>query len=255
MPMRRQVLVTRPEPGLSETMRAVASLGFLPVACPLLRIGGRVPRLPRADSLAAILLTSGQAVAPLARAAASDSGLRALPVFAVGDSTAQRARCAGFAAVVSAAGDARDLAALVRESVPDAFRRSVRLPLLLATASGQGSVLARLLREQGGRVQRRVIYAAHPARRLPEAARDALHSGSTAACLFFSGEAARNFARLCAVSLRSRLGTVQALAISPAVGDALTSLPWQSVRVAAHPSAGAVLALLQSGHQPCRSRP
>ena len=90
MTARRGVLVTRPEPGLSETMRALAGMGLAPVAAPLLSVRTRHPVLPR--RVQAILLTSGQAAAPLAGLA---PGLRALPVLAVGDATAARARAAG----------------------------------------------------------------------------------------------------------------------------------------------------------------
>ena len=251
----RGVLVTRPEPGLSETMAAVAELGFMPVACPLLRITHPVMKLPRASALAGILLTSGQAVAPLAAAARHDPGLLALPVFAVGDGTAARARDAGFADTRSAAGDASDLADLVRGALPGT-RRNASGALLLATAVGQGHALAGMLRGRGARVQRRAVYEAVPARGLPDAALAALRSGRLAACLFFSGETARNFARLCPVSLHPALYAAQALAISPSVGAALAALPWRLVRIAQHPDAAAMLALLRQDVQAvpsCRS--
>ncbi len=245
--MRRHVLVTRPEPGLSETMEAVADLGFEPVASPLLHIAARRALLPGARTLAALLLTSGQAVAPLADAARRDPALRALPLFAVGDSTAARARDAGFARTLSARGDARDLAGLAQEAMPAAFLGSEAHALLLATGAGQGNALAGLLRARGARVQRRVVYEALPVRRLPEAALKALGAGKIAACLFFSAETARNFGHVCPVALHPALNAIHALAISPAVGAALTGLPWRSVRIARHPDAEAMLALLAPG--------
>jgi len=235
--VRRGVLVTRPEPGLGETMRAIRAMGLEAVACPLLRIQVRRPRLPPADRLDAILLTSGQAVAPLAGAA--DAALRGLPLFAVGDATAARARAAGFTRTMSAIGDASDLEALVRAKLPAGAR------LLLATAARQGGTLARGLRQVGYRLHRRVVYGAGPVRRLPPAALVSLQAGEIAACLFFSTETARNFERACPVLCRQMLGLVKALAISPAVGAALAGLPWQSVQVAAHPDADAMLSLLR----------
>lgn len=237
-PDRRGVLVTRPEPGLGETLRDVASLGFDPVACPLLRVRRRPSRLPARRLLQAILLTSGQAVGPLAEAADADPLLRRLPLFAVGEASAARARAAGFGDTTSAGGNATDLAALVLA------RRPVGDGLLLATGEGQGVALAASLRRAGYRLHRRVVYAAEPVRRLPGAGQAALQAGGVAACLFFSAETARNFERLCPFAFHPLLGAIRALAISPAVAEALAGLPWGSVESAAHPDARALLSLL-----------
>ncbi len=237
--MRRGILITRPEPGLGETMRAVAAMGLEPIACPMLDIRARMPRLPAAGFLQAILLTSGQAVAPLAEATASDTGLRRLPLFSVGDATAARARAAGFTEVVSAAGDAVDLAVLVRARQPPGAA------LLLVTGEGQGALLAQSLRRSGYRLHRRVLYEAKPTVALSAAGLAALRSERLAACLFFSAGTARNFERRCPVSSHRSLGAVRALAISPAVGEALAGLPWQSVEITAHPDTGSMLSLLR----------
>ncbi|WP_428393691.1 uroporphyrinogen-III synthase [Lichenicoccus sp.] len=245
MPVRNGVLVTRPEPGLSETMAAVARLGFSPVACPLLRITGRPARLPASCQLDAILLTSGQAVAAMDAAARGDPDLRALPVFAVGDSTASRMRAAGFARTHSAAGDADDLAALVCAQMP------APAALLLATGSGQGRGLAMTLRAHGYGLHRRAVYAARPMPRLAPAAEAALRDQRIAACLFFSAETARTFAQTfaqtfdrCPLAPGCVLDDITALVLSAAVGEALAGLTWRSVRIAPRPEASALLALL-----------
>ena len=240
VPLGAAILVTRPEPGLADTLQAVAALGFEPVACPMLRIVARTARLPGAASLDAILLTSGQAVGPLAAAALADDALRALPVLAVGDSTAARAIAAGFLRCESASGDADDLAALVQARLP------AGAALLLATGSGQGMRLARTLREAGFRLRRRTVYAATAVRTVPGPARAALRERRIAACLFFSTETARNFVRSLPVLLHPALNGVAALAISPAVAAALETLPWKSVRIASHPDAASLLSLLRS---------
>jgi len=64
--------------------------------------------------IAALAFTSRNGVA--AFAALSDD--RSLPVFTVGDATAEAARTAGFAAVRSAAGALEDLARLLAEAAP-----------------------------------------------------------------------------------------------------------------------------------------
>lgn len=236
--VRRGILVTRPEPGLGETMQAVSALGFDPVACPLLQVRDCPRHLPQARAVHAILLTSGQAIAALVEAAAHDPALRNLPLLAVGDATAARAQAAGFVEVASAGGNASDLQALVQARIAPGRR------LLLATASGQGVALAATLRRAGYRLHRRVVYAARPVRHLPVAAEAALRSHAIVAALFFSAETARNFERLCPVLLRPLLGAIRAMAISPAVGSALAG-PWRSVEVASHPDGAAMLSLLR----------
>ena len=232
---RRGVLVTRPEPGLSETAEALAGMGFMPVGAPLLSIRSRHPALPQ--RVQAILLTSGQAAAPLAALAPS---LRTVPVLAVGDATAARARANGFEAVDSAAGDATGL---VR--IASARFDPTGGPLLLACGQGQGRAVAAALRQAGFRTRRRCVYAVRPVRRLPEPALDALRSGRLDAALFFSAAAAAAFVRVLPPCLYAALAAIRAVVISPRAAEPLRGLRWRSVAVAAAPNAAALLALLE----------
>ncbi len=230
---RRSVLITRPEPGASETAQRILAMRLEPVLAPLLR----VKRLPLADPgpIQAILATSGNAIAGL-------SGMhRSRPLLAVGDATAERATAAGFTSVVSAAGDATDLAALARQSLDPAAG-----PLLLACGRGHGHPLAAALRQQGFRVLRRTVYAAEPEPTLPEAAAAALRADRLRAALFFSAETARQFVSLaCRTGLQDSTRGVVALAISAPAGVALSPLPWGDLLIAARPNQDELLALLQ----------
>ena len=243
------VLVTRPEPGLHETMRTVAGLGLLPLACPMLRIAPRRPALPQLARLDAIVLTSGQSVEPLARTAAAQPSLFKIPVLAVGDRTAQRARDAGFVEVRSAQGDAGALVALVDAGVPPGAS------ILLASGARQGLGLAASLRAGGRIVHRRVVYAAAPIPTLRGEAQAALAAGTVCAGLFFSAETAASFATRCPASLLSSLSAVDALAIGHAAATVLGALPWRTVRVAARPQADALLELLQHAAPTIRTNP
>ncbi len=237
MSRRRGVLVTRPEPGLSETLATLAEMGFAPVPAPLLSIRPLRPAVP--EQVQAVLLTSGQAAAPLAALA---PGLCGRPVLAVGDATAARARAAGFERVDSASGDAARLAGIA------AARLDPRAgPLLLACGQGQGRELAAGLRRAGLRTLRRCVYAARPAWRLPDPALDALGNGGLGSALFFSADTAAVFVRVLPPSLHGALGSVRAVAISPHAAEPLRRLSWRSVTAAAAPNAAALLALLDEG--------
>lgn len=227
------VLVTRPEPGASETARRLAALGYAPVLAPVLSIVPRPlaapPRAPQA-----VLVTSANALPALPDA------LHATPLLAVGDATAAKARAAGFAQVVSAGRDAEALALLVAERC-----RPAEGPLLLASGEGQGLTLAAELRRRGFRVQRRIAYAAQPAATFPVEARSALDAGRLRAALFFSPETARVFMTILQRDTTpARVRGVEALVISAATATPLRAAPWRTIRIAAQPNQDELLALL-----------
>lgn len=223
------VLITRPEAEAATTARRVAALGFTPVVAPVLRIAPRSPAIPA--SCQAVLVTSGNALPGLPD--------MTLPLFAVGDATAARARALGFATVMSAGRDAAALAALADQSLDPA-----RGPVLVACGAGQGAALCAALRGAGFRVVRRVTYAAVPVAGFPQAGAVALRAGDVRAALFLSAETARVFARLLPPGLRAALQNVRAVAIGKPAADALHALPWREVRLARNPSLDDVLAQL-----------
>src|SRR5205807_2131790 len=100
------ILITRPEPGASETAARLARQGLRPIVAPVLEVRILTSHLPPPARLQAILVASGNAVPAL------PASHRHLPLLAVGEATASRAKAAGFARVASADGDARALAAL-----------------------------------------------------------------------------------------------------------------------------------------------
>lgn len=228
------VLITRPEPGASETAARVAAMGLVPIVAPLLEIRRLPVRLP-SGRIAAILLTSGNAVDTL------PASCRALPVLAVGAATARRAVQAGFANVASADGDAVALAALVRARV-----NAEDGALLLASGRGQGLALAADLRASGYRVARRVAYASVAVARLSEPAMAALRDDQIRTVLLFSAETARHFVRLVRrAGLLDSLPRCEAITIGPQAGMALKDVRWARIRVASKPTQDEMLALLR----------
>ncbi len=228
------VLITRPEPGASDTATRIAALGLVPIVAPLLDIRLRPIRIPP-PRIAAVLLASGNAIDALS------AFCRSLPVLTVGDATARRASRAGFTNVASADGDAVALAALVRARL-----RPSDGPLLLAAGQGQSLALAADLRGSGYRVARRVAYATVPVPRLPASAKAALLDPGTQTVLLFSAETARHFLRLVRqAGLLDTLANRQAITIGPQAAMALKQVPWARIRVAAKPTQDDMLALLQ----------
>jgi len=110
-----RVLVTRSEPGASETARRLADLGYAPVVEPLFCIEMIQAELPPHDAVA---FTSANGVRAFARL----SQTRDRPVFSVGSRTAQEALDLGFTQVMSADGDVGALAALIVDRLPPGAR-------------------------------------------------------------------------------------------------------------------------------------
>src|SRR5215475_3147651 len=102
-----RLLVTRPQPGAERTAMALRALGHSVVIAPVLRFEAALPDIPPGP-WHAVLMTSASA----ARAISAHPRLGELldcQVFAVGRSTAEAARDAGFTAVTSADGDVEAL--------------------------------------------------------------------------------------------------------------------------------------------------
>ncbi|HET6605096.1 MAG TPA: uroporphyrinogen-III synthase [Rhodopila sp.] len=228
------VLITRPEPGASQTAHNITALGLTPVMAPVTEI---VPAGPihLSGDFAATVLTSGNAID------ACPPACRSRPAFAVGSATARRAREAGFTHVVDADADAAALPALIGTTIG-----TRRQTLFLPAGRGQVGALSSALRAQGWRVVRRVAYRTEPVATLPEAAVSALQAGKIRWALFFSAETARQFVRLahCA-GVVGTLGVIEAVSISERTAMALSALPWRHIRIAARPNQDAMLVLLQ----------
>jgi uroporphyrinogen-III synthase len=198
-----------------------------------MEIHWQAPEALDLDGVQAILCTSANGVRALART----SGERGVPLLAVGDATAARARAAGFGSVQSAGGDVGDLARLAAAQL-----RPQNGPLLHVAGNVVAGDLAGLLRARGFAVERRVLYEARAVAALSPAAVDSLRAGAIAFALFFSPRTAAIFARLADVAgVTECCASVTALSISAGTDAALAELPWHGRRAAEHPNQPALL--------------
>jgi uroporphyrinogen-III synthase len=229
------VLITRPEPGATETAARLAASGHRPLLAPATVVQAITCSSGGLERIGGTVLTSRNAVA------SCPALCHGRPAFAVGDATALLARRAGFADVHSASGNAADLAALVASAMP-----ADSGPLFFPAGHLQGQDLARDLRHRGFRVIRRVAYRTRPAAALPGSVQAELMAGGVDAALFFSAGTAAHFVRLArSAGLVESLGTVDAVAISDRATMPLRALPWRRISVTAKPDQDAMLALLQ----------
>ncbi|QNQ09113.1 uroporphyrinogen-III synthase [Sphingomonas alpina] len=213
--MTRPVAVLRPEPGNAATAARAEALGLRVLRLPLFVVTPVAWAVPDASAYDALILTSANA---LRHGGAGLAALRALPVFAVGERTAESARDAGFDVMTTGTAD---LAAL----------------LTLAEAQGVANAL-----HLGGRDRVAVqspairstiaIYASDAVAIAPDTLR--LIDGSVA--LLHSARAARRLAALAGNRMSIRIA-----ALSEAVNEA-AGPGWAGHAVAARPDDDALLA-------------
>jgi uroporphyrinogen-III synthase len=229
-------LVTRPREEAEGLAAALAERGLGFIVEPMLEIrydGGSPPDLA---GVQAVLCTSANGVRALARGTAE----RGVPILAVGDATAARARAEGFACVASAGGAVGDLARLAQQRLRPAAGR-----LLHVAGSAVAGDLAGTLAAYGFTVDRAVLYEARPIAALSPPTVCALRAGSIDFALFFSPRTAGVFARLAvAAGIADALATVVALSISRAADAALGEIAWCNRRIAPRPDQAALLAAL-----------
>lgn len=233
-----RALVTRPRAEAEALATELEARGVAPVIEPLIEIYFRDLPPPDLSDVQAILCTSANGARALARL----SRERTLPLLAVGDATAARARVEGFVSVESAGGDVGDLARLVTERL-----RPSAGPVVHIAGSDVAGDLAGMLREAGFTVERLALYEARPAATFSPPTLRLLASGILDFALFFSPRTAATFARLAERSeLGGALRPIHAISISAAADAALDRLPFRSRHVAAAPNQAALLAVLDN---------
>ncbi|HEY3814434.1 MAG TPA: uroporphyrinogen-III synthase [Caulobacteraceae bacterium] len=210
-----RVWVTRTQPGADATAARLRDLGHQPIVSPVLEVR-RLKTTIDLDGVDALAFTSRNGVE--AFSVLTNDG-RALPVFAVGQATADAARACGFANVRSANGDVEALAALIASERP-------------------GVVLHPTAREPAGELGVRSVAVYET---VPVEPTDALaRLKSIDAVLVHSPLAARRLAALVAPAQASP----QFLCISQAAAAPLRAAGHEKVRSAPFPDEAALLKLL-----------
>ncbi len=220
--MTGNIFVLRSEPGLSSTMERGRELGLPMEAMPLSRAEPLDWQVPE-GAFDGILLGSANGVRHAGEALAQ---LRACPIYAVGEATAEEARALGFTVAVTGKGG---LQALVDALPADRQLRLLRLAgedhLPLSTPAHIVIATA---------ITYRIVH-----RTLDEADIARLSAGGVV--LLHSGEAARHFERECIRSGVER-AHLSLAAIGPRVAQSVSD-GWKSVATAATPDDPALLSL------------
>lgn len=229
------VIITRAEPGTSETAARIEALGAEPILASVLSLQPD-PDAPLADlkSVTGLVFTSANGV----RVYAEREGDRTLTAWCVGPATATAAREAGFSDVRESAGNAIDLAEFIAANAKPSSH-----PLLhVANAAAKGDLKAELER-LGFAVQFTPLYRMQPAAALPDAAIQALTQEAPAIVLIHSAKGAERFAALCENLSRDQL---TAVAISDPASAPLAPLKLAGLHIADAPNEDSLLSALDA---------
>ncbi|WP_428687066.1 uroporphyrinogen-III synthase [Roseibium sp.] len=230
-------LVTRPQPDCKRTADKLRAAGHLADEAPLLRFRADPPGSFDLSGVKALAVTSRRAVTVLSEHAQMPD-LKALPVFAVGESTAEACRRAGFESVTAADGDVASLASCLLDHRGVLAGSAVLYP----AAEERAGDLEGLLDEGGMTCRLQVVYRMEAVDELPEAVVDALISSAYDGVLVYSKRTAEALLDLLTASgLNPVFSGLRVFAISQQAAGPLSG--HMKVHVAGAPNETALLKL------------
>ncbi len=185
------ILVTRPQPDNDTTTARLRDRGLTVLPAPMLRFESVAFQDDADAHYGAVIVTSANALRAIADQPVSETLLR-LPLFAVGERTAEAARETGFAKVISADGDATALRELLVERVK-AKKLKKSATLLYLAGADLARDLAGELGERGFNVVTHTSYRMAPVLTLPADVAEAFAAGRIEVVLHYSRRSARAF--------------------------------------------------------------
>lgn len=230
--MNPAVLITRPSPDAEDFAAAVKEIGYVPLIDPLLT-ATYYATLPVEPPPQAIVATSAHAFATPAPAA----WVR-LPVFVMGQNSAQAARAAGYQNILSANGKFTELLRLLERTLVPAGEI-----LYLRGETIRHDLKMHLPRSV---IREQVVYAMQGAELLADTTRTAIRSGTLDTVTLFSARTAQVFSQLVGrQALTDDLRSIKVLCLSAAVLESVDNLPWRHAEVAGQPDRHGMLAVLK----------
>jgi uroporphyrinogen-III synthase len=235
--MTMRLVVTRPQTDGERTAAALRAAGHEVLLAPLMRVEPVETDL--SGTWGAIIVTSANAPPAIAGNPACKA-LFKLPVFAVGQRSAEAAREAGFTDVTSAGGDVRDLVRLIAERRPHAAA-----PLLYLAGEDRAADLVGELVMHGVAAEMAVVYRAVTAPFPPELTA-ALQAGEVDAVLHFSKRSAENYlAGAAQAGVAEQALGVRHICLSAQVAAPLADAGAGRIAIAPRPNETALIASLE----------
>ncbi len=226
------VIITRAEPGNSETAARVEERGLPYLKAPMLTLQASGHELPDLSGVQGVLFTSANGV----RAFCAASERRDVTAWCVGPATLEEARSSGFTVRKHGDGNAQDLAELViGQAAPEAGT------LLHVANSAAAGNLADTLRGAGFETVFAPLYDAVATFELAAPVQNALRGGAACAVLIHSAKGAEAFG---ALTKEADCAGHHLVAVSAAAARPLMSRTFEQVHLAERPNEEALMAAL-----------
>lgn len=233
----RRVLVTRPEPGASQTARRLEALGFAPLLLPLSATHALyVDRASIPDEVGAVAVTSANAIRHAPRELVDM--LARTTCFAVGERTADSARAAGFLRVIEGSGDAQGLAQAIVAANPEG-------PVLYLCGRVRRPDFEKMLADAGIAVKAVEVYDTPRVRPATDSAVSILGGLPVDAALLYSAAAAEALLELLdPPELAHLFENTEFLCLSVRIAGVLEGKVRDKIRIASEPTEEALLSML-----------
>lgn len=228
------IIVTRAEPGATETVERLKARGLTAVLAPMLSLV-ELPdsQMPNPSDLSGLVFTSANGV----RTYAVRRTDRHLPAWCVGPATSQAAQDEGFKTVHESAGNAVDLANFIEAKTPPVER-----PLLHVANMAATGVLRETLTAKGYQTVFAPIYKMQPAQTLPKRVARLLDQNDACIVLVHSEKGASAFA---AQTGPQALTNCIGVAISERASQPLERLNLSAIYTAEAPNEDGLFAALE----------
>jgi uroporphyrinogen-III synthase len=235
--MTMRVAVTRPQVDGERTASVLRARGHEVLVAPLMQV--ETINVDLSGAWSAIVVTSANAPGVVQESLARDTLIK-LPLYAVGKRSADAARAAGFADVISADGDVGDLVPLIIKR-----RGGASSPLLYLAGEDRSADLIGELAKHGIAAEMRVVYRAVTAP-LPGELVEALKGGEIDAVLHYSRRSADNYlAGARRAGIAEEAIAVRHVCLSENIATPLVAAGATRVAIAARPDEAALIELLE----------
>ena len=229
-------LVTRPEPEGDKLKGQSEAIGQEAVVEPLMEAELLPEAIDDLNGIVALIATSRNALRALSQSPYLHDAV-AIPLFVVGQGTAEAARDLGFERISIGQGSVSGFAAAIAGTLDPADGMIVHL-----AGDVQAGDLAGELGELGFRVLQPVVYRMKAAEALSEGTREAIGEGAIDGVVLMSPRTARIYAGLIKRhNLTDAAAEIVHVCLSDAVARALSALGDVPIEVAEKPTLNAIL--------------
>ena len=226
-----RVLIIRQREDAIPLANSLREKGIIPYVCPLFK--PRFLSLPSIQNPQGLIITSKNAL----RSLRGRTDFHTLPLYTVGDKTAELAKSLGFLNIFSAAGDSKDLLTLITQKASP-----LKGPLLYLSGAIVKGNITENLSTAGFDIKRHIVYRLESRKAFPSSLKKALVQGEISHILFFSPHTTTLFLNLLKKEkLEAATEKMTSLCLSQDVVKKALDISWREVWASPQPTVEAIM--------------